>query len=87
MWAPLDIPASPKQSFTDYTRWRLRDTDDGRHVWDFLNTAEEIEASPPSNADRYWLSLPLVSFHSSSWALLKHSLCRISRRSPVQKVH
>ncbi len=31
MWTPLDIPASPKQPFTDYSRWKLRDTDDGRH--------------------------------------------------------
>jgi lanosterol synthase len=91
MWAPLDIPASPKRPFTDYSRWRLRDTDDGRHVWDFLKTAEELEARPPCNADRYWLNLPLVSFPSSSWALLflkyQYSLYRIFHRSPVQKVH
>jgi len=89
MWTPLDIPASPKQPFTDYSRWRLRDTDDGRHVWDFLKTDEELEARPPSNADRYWLGLPLVSFHSSSCAFLslKNPLYRISHQSPVQKVH
>jgi hypothetical protein len=69
MWTPLDIPPSPKQPFTDYSRWRLRDTYDGRHVWDFLKSDEELEAHPPSDADKYWLGLPLVGFHSSSWAL------------------
>jgi len=91
MIVPLasDIPASPKQPFTDYSRWRLRDTDDGRHVWDFLKTAEDLEAHPPCNADRYWLSLPLVSFLSSSWALpfMNYSFYRIFHRFPVQKVH
>jgi lanosterol synthase len=69
MWTPLDIPPSPKQPFTDYSRWRLRDTYDGRHVWDFLKSDKELEAHPPSDADKYWLGLPLVGFHSSSWAL------------------
>jgi len=89
MWTPLHIPASPKQPFTDYSRWRLRDTDDGRHVWDYLKTAEELEARPPSDADKYWLGFPLVSFHSSSWAYrsLKRLVYRISRHSPVQRVH
>ncbi|KAN0113930.1 Terpenoid cyclases/protein prenyltransferase alpha-alpha toroid [Russula decolorans] len=59
MWTPLDIPASPKQPFTDYSRWRLRDTYDGRHVWDFLKSDQELEAHPPSDADKYWLGLPL----------------------------
>jgi lanosterol synthase len=68
MWTPLDIPASPKQPFTDYSRWRLRDTYDGRHVWDFLKSDKELEAHPPSDADKYWLGLPLVSSHSSSSA-------------------
>ena len=89
MWTPLDIPASPKQPFTDYSRWRLRDTDDGRHVWDFLKTDEELEARPPSSADRYWLGLSLVSPRSSSQVLrsLKHPPYRIYHHSPVQKVH
>jgi lanosterol synthase len=63
MWAPLDVPTSSEQPFTDYSRWRLRDTDDGRHVWDFLKTDDELQARPPSNADKYWLGLPLVSLH------------------------
>ncbi len=64
MWTPLDVPVSPKQPFTDYTRWRLRDTDDGRHVWDFLRTEDELVARPSSDTDKYWLGLPLVSPHS-----------------------
>ncbi|KAH9034681.1 lanosterol synthase-like protein [Lactarius hengduanensis] len=59
MWAPLNIPVSPKQPFTDYTRWRLRDTDDGRHIWDFLRTEDELATRPSSNTDKYWLGLPL----------------------------
>ena len=89
MWTPLRIPASPKRPFTDYSRWRLRDTYDGRHVWDFLKSDEEIEARPPSDADKYWLGLPLVSFHLSPWAprFLKQLLYRISRRSPLRSPH
>ncbi len=64
MWTPLNIPVSPKQPFTDYTRWRLRDTDDGRHVWDFLRTEDELVARPSSDTDKYWLGLPLVSLYS-----------------------
>jgi len=89
MWTPLDIPASPKQPFTDYSRWRLRDTDDGRHVWDFLRTDEELETRPPSDADKYWLGLPLVEFHLFTWGFrfLKRLLYRISHHSPVQRAH
>ncbi|KAH9072141.1 terpene synthase, partial [Lactarius deliciosus] len=57
---PLNIPVSPKQPFTDYTRWRLRDTDDGRHIWDFLRTEDELATRPSSNTDKYWLGLPLA---------------------------
>jgi hypothetical protein len=64
MWTPLDIPVSPKQPFTDYTRWRLRDTDDGRHIWDFLRSEDELAARPSSEIDKYWLGLPLVSLYS-----------------------
>ena len=88
MWTPLDIPASPKQPFTDYSRWRLRDTYDGRHVWDFLKSDKELKAHPPTDADKYWLGLPLVSFHSSSWVLsfLKQLVCIGSPITPHPKV-
>jgi len=69
MWTPLDIPASPKQPFTDYSRWRLRDTYDGRHVWDFLKSDKEREAHPSYYADKYWLGLHLVSLQTSPWTL------------------
>jgi len=65
MWTPLDIPVSPEQPYTDFSRWRLRDSDDGRHVWDFLQTDIELEPHPPTNTDKYWLGLPLVSLFSS----------------------
>ena len=47
-----------------------------------------LEAHPPSNADTYWLGLPLVSFRSS-WVLLflKRPLYRIYHHSSMQKVH
>jgi hypothetical protein len=94
MWTPLDIPDSPKQPFTDYSRWRLRDTYDGRHVWDFLKSDKELEAHPLSDADKYWLGLPLVSFHFPLVFLgapfpeqLKQLLSRISHHSPLQSLH
>ena len=64
-WTPLNIPVS--QPFTDFSRWRLRDTDDGRHVWDFLRT-DELTTRPSSNSDKYWLGLPLASLY----LVLKH---------------
>ena len=54
MWSPLKISVSPKQPFTDYTRWRLRDTDDGRHIWDFLKNGDELTARPLSDANTGW---------------------------------
>ncbi|KAI0060948.1 terpene synthase [Artomyces pyxidatus] len=59
MWTPLDIPESPREPFTDYTRWRLRDTDDGSHIWDWLQTDEECATRPMTEADKYWLGIPL----------------------------
>ena len=60
-WTPLNIPVS--QPFTDFSRWRLRDTDDGKHIWDFLRTEDELTACPSSNSDKYWLGHPLVSLY------------------------
>lgn len=61
MWPPLEIPESSKQPFTDYTRWRLRDTKDGSHIWDYMSADEECAAQPQADADKYWVGLPLVS--------------------------
>ncbi|OSX64198.1 hypothetical protein POSPLADRAFT_1069633 [Postia placenta MAD-698-R-SB12] len=58
-YSSLDIPASGAQPFTDYTRWRLRCSDDGRHIWHYLHTDEECKDWPQSDIDKYWLGLPL----------------------------
>ncbi|KAG2011451.1 lanosterol synthase [Coprinopsis cinerea AmutBmut pab1-1] len=56
-WSPLDIPATPDQPFTDLTRWRLSVTDNGRHIWHYLRTDDELAAWPQNTVDRYWLGL------------------------------
>ena len=58
-YAPIDIPASGKEPFTDYSRWRLRSSEDGRHTWHYLKTDAECEAWPQTEIDRYWLGLPV----------------------------
>ncbi|CCM00370.1 uncharacterized protein FIBRA_02400 [Fibroporia radiculosa] len=58
-YAPLDIPVSGKETFTDYSRWRLRCSEDGRHIWHYLYTDEECIAWPQSDIDKYWLGIPL----------------------------
>lgn len=45
---------------TDHTRWRLKD-DDSRHTWHYLTEDSELEKWPQSNAEKYYLNLPLVS--------------------------
>ncbi|KAI0044521.1 terpene synthase [Auriscalpium vulgare] len=59
MWTPLSIPDSSQEAWTDYSRWRLQDTDDGSHIWDYLETDEELVSRPLTNADKYWLGIPL----------------------------
>ena len=60
VWAPLQIPHSPTEPFTDYTRWRLQVSDGGRHVWVYLKTDDEMKAWPQSTVDKYWLGLDTV---------------------------
>ncbi|RKU41903.1 terpene cyclase [Coniochaeta pulveracea] len=43
---------------TDRARWRMRD-DHSRHTWHYLEDDEEVEAWPQSQADKYYLGLPL----------------------------
>ncbi|KAH6869755.1 terpenoid cyclases/protein prenyltransferase alpha-alpha toroid [Thelonectria olida] len=43
---------------TDHGRWRLKD-DDSRHTWHFLSEEDAARASPQSNAEKYFLNLPL----------------------------
>lgn len=59
------IPAKrPKLSErTDYTKWRLLD-EKGRQTWHYLND-EEAKDWPQSDADKWFLGLPLV--HTSLW--------------------
>jgi lanosterol synthase len=61
LWTPLDVPLDGKQPFTDYSRWRLRVSDGGRHTWHYLRTDEETARWPQTPLDKYWLGLPTVS--------------------------
>ncbi|KAJ3517017.1 hypothetical protein NMY22_g14066 [Coprinellus aureogranulatus] len=56
-WSPLQIPHKPELPFTDYTRWRLKVSDGGRHIWHYLRTDEELAAWPQNTVDKYWLGL------------------------------
>ena len=55
-----DVPASGKTRVTDYSRWRLAVTQDGRHTWHYLRTDDECEKWPQTILDKYWLGLPVV---------------------------
>ncbi|KAJ7050525.1 terpenoid cyclases/protein prenyltransferase alpha-alpha toroid [Mycena amicta] len=61
MYSRLDIPASAEESFTDYSRWRLRVSDSGRHTWHYLQTQDESTRWPQTSVDRFWLGLELGS--------------------------
>lgn len=71
MWHPLQIPEDASKPWTDYTRWRMQDTRDGSHIWEYLRTDEQVQAWPQTDADKYWTGQPLV------YAVLKWvvSLC------------
>ncbi|KAL4246237.1 Lanosterol synthase [Abortiporus biennis] len=58
-YSPLDVPDSGKEPFTDYSRWRLANTNDGRHTWHYLQTDEELANWPQNYMDKYWLGIPL----------------------------
>lgn len=47
------------ESRTDYTRWRMRDQD-SRHTWHYLEDDEAVKNWPQTDADKYYLGLPLV---------------------------
>jgi lanosterol synthase len=61
LYPPLDVPASGDTPFTDYSRWRLRVSDGGRHTWHYMRTEEENAQWPQTPLDKYWLGLPTVS--------------------------
>lgn len=60
MWSPLEIPEDASKPWTDYARWRMQDTRDGAHVWEYLRTDEQVQAWPQTDADKYWTGQPLV---------------------------
>lgn len=51
-------PNAPPLGQTDASRWRLRVSDGGRHVWHYLRDDAECKAWPQSIEDKYWLGLP-----------------------------
>lgn len=55
-----DIPPTGKTRVTDYSRWRLEVSGDGRHIWHYLRTDEESQRWPQTTLDKYWLGLPVV---------------------------
>ncbi|KAJ7224460.1 terpenoid cyclases/protein prenyltransferase alpha-alpha toroid [Mycena pura] len=59
MYSRLELPDSPKQPFTDYSRWRLLVSDSGRHTWHYLSTEEECAKWPQNSVDKFWLGLDL----------------------------
>lgn len=74
MRAPFVIPDSGEKPFTDYTRWRLKADDGGRHVWHYLDSDEEVSQWPQNTVDKYWLGLPTVSSLKTSQLSLSFSL-------------
>ncbi|KIM82936.1 hypothetical protein PILCRDRAFT_819733 [Piloderma croceum F 1598] len=59
LYPSLQVPASGKEQFTDYSRWRLLVNDGGRHTWHYLKTDEECAQWPQNSVDKYWLGLPV----------------------------
>ena len=62
-----DVPLTGKTGVTDYSRWRLAVTNDGRHTWHYLKTDEECEKWPQTVLDKYWLGLPVVRSATYLW--------------------
>ena len=60
MWSPLDVPENGDAPFTDLTRWRLNADDNGRHVWEYLESDEACRARPQTVLDKFQLGLPIV---------------------------
>ncbi|KAL5492357.1 ERG7 [Sanghuangporus weigelae] len=58
MWSPLDVPENGDAPFSDLTRWRLNADDNGRHVWEYLESDEACQARPQTVMDKFQLGLP-----------------------------
>jgi hypothetical protein len=54
------LPDSGKKPFTDYTKWRLKADDSGRHIWHYLESDADLKEWPQSPLDKYWLGLDTV---------------------------
>lgn len=72
---------SPPLGKTDLSRWRLRVSDGGRHVWHYLDTEQEAESWPQTPEDKYWLGLPTVR----AWLQDEDLLAESSDVSTCQK--
>jgi len=59
----LKVPKDGSVS-TDYSRWRLKCDDNGRHIWHYLRTDEEVANWPQTTYDKYWLGLDTVRMTS-----------------------
>ena len=68
VWEPLDVPEDGNGRFTDLTKWRLNAWDNGRHVWEYLDSDEACRARPQTVLDKLMLGLPVVraQLHSFS---------------------
>ncbi|KAF5383417.1 hypothetical protein D9757_006167 [Collybiopsis confluens] len=58
MYNPISVPESGKEPFTDYSRWRLLVSKNGRHTWHYLNSDSQLEEWPQNTVDKFWLGLP-----------------------------
>jgi lanosterol synthase len=60
MDSTFTLPKDYSKPWTDYTRWRLKADDGGRHVWQYLRSDEEVSEWPQSSLEKYWLGLETV---------------------------
>ncbi|KAF9073529.1 terpenoid cyclases/protein prenyltransferase alpha-alpha toroid [Rhodocollybia butyracea] len=58
MYNPVSVPESGEKPFTDYSRWRLLSSENGRHTWHYLKSDKEVEEWPQNTVDKFWLGLP-----------------------------
>ena len=50
--------SAPPLGETDLSRWRLKVSDGGRHVWHYLRSDQQCKDWPQTIEDKYWLGLP-----------------------------
>ena len=69
VWEPLDVPEDGNGRFTDLTKWRLNAWDNGRHVWEYLDSDEACRARPQTVLDKLMLGLPVVRAQLHSFSI------------------